>query len=436
MTVLKNPRIFHLFSVTLIILSIAIVYSNAVGSSFHFDDFRQIVSNDYIKGPDAYSKVLGNEMRWVTMLTFAFEWKNWGMDAKGYHMGNILIHMLASVLAYSFLVLTARLLKKNEKNDPFWTRRFPLFSALLFALHPIQTQSVTYIIQRMESLSALFYLLALIFFIKAATSGSTIKKWLWYGAVCLGFVLSFYSKETAITLPVVVLLYDIYFIGGSIRTLWGRWPLYTVLSTLLVYFTITTVMPIGGFGELVSRLTSPQEAFAEEPDVMRFKEPSAGFGIKAISPKDYLYTEFNVIVYYITLLIIPANQNLDYDFPISKRFFDMPYVMEGNILNIPIPPPAISLAIILCIMATAAYLYIKAKRQDKKRDPLVSSFFIFWFFILLAPTSSFIPIADVIFEHRVYLASLGFFAVFVIAIENVIARALKARGKKTKTSQY
>ena len=95
--------------------------------------------------------------------------------------------------------------------------------------------------------------------------------------------------------------------------------------------------------------------------------PSAGFGVKSISPLEYLFTQFNVIVYYIALLLVPINQNLDYDFPVSRGLFEMPVVKEGTVLNIPILPPVVSLSILLAIVAVAVWLFFRYKRTGEPR---------------------------------------------------------------------
>ena len=143
---------------------------------------------------------------------------------------------------------------------------------------------------------------------------------------------------------------------------------------------------------------------------------TAGFAVKELSSKDYLYTQFNVITYYIALLAVPANQNLDYDFPISRTLLSTPPT-KGQ-LNYPLPPPVVSLAILLVIIALAFYLAFRARAGGKGGErSRLASFAIFWFFIALSPTSSFIPIIDVFFEHRLYLASTGFFIVLVLLID-------------------
>jgi len=132
-----------------------------------------------------------------------------------------------------------------------------------------------------------------------------------------------------------------------------------------------------------------------------------------------------VLIYYIILLIVPRVQNLDYDFPVSHGLFEVPQISEGTILNSPLPPPFVSLIVLLLIVGCGIYLLVRSIGADGRRAAMIS-FSIFWFFILLSPTSSFVPIVDVIFEHRPYLASAGFFVILAIGLD-----ALFLKGTRT-----
>jgi len=317
------------------------------------------------------------------------------------------------------------------------------FSALVFALHPIQTQAVTYIVQRMESLSALFYLLGLLLFVVAVKTPSRRRRFLFYFLVVSSYVLGFYSKEIAVTLPVVIFLYDLYFVGnGGLGPALRRWPLYLLLGVLMAFFIINTVAPLGGFGDLSKEASQVASGAAsgvvENPAAVQrppgssagslggipkipANGPSAGFGLATISPYDYLLTESNVLLYYYSLLLVPVNQNVDYDFPISRGLFERPVAPRGAVLNIPLPPPIVSVFIHIAVIALAIYLFIRSREKGRGRGR-VASFFILWFFIILSPTSSFVPIADVIFEHRLYLPTLAYAVILIICLEAVFIK--------------
>ncbi|HBR16186.1 MAG: hypothetical protein A3G39_09745 [Deltaproteobacteria bacterium RIFCSPLOWO2_12_FULL_43_16] len=384
---------FHLWAGLLIAISSLIVYSNTFHASFHFDDTPQIVENYSIRNLSNWFDIVRGQ-RGIAMLTFAINYAIGGLNVAGYHIVNLAIHITNGILVYFLIFLTLGTIDLGTDFKSDKAKKIAVFTALLFAVHPIQTQAVTYIVQRMEALASMFMLIGILFFVKGIKASNTSARILLYGAVAVSYLLGFYSKEMAITLPALIFLYDYCFIAGNdIKKLAPRLPLYVVLLIMLAFLAAPT-------------FTGLKETPGE----------SVGFGVQSITPKEYLFTQFNVLIYYITLLFVPINQNLDYDFPISKGLFEIPAVKDGTILNFPIPPAFISLMIILSIVGVAIYLFTRHAQRITQHGRLIA-FFILWFFIILSPTSSFIPIIDVIFEHRLYLASVGFFALFSLALD-------------------
>ncbi|MBI5887810.1 MAG: hypothetical protein HZB82_03755 [Deltaproteobacteria bacterium] len=461
-------RRFHFMAAAIIAAATLIVYSNTFNAAFQLDDTHHILENEGIRDL-RHLPALMSGLRGVSQATFALNYAAGGLDVRGYHAVNTVLHIFTAMLAYIFLYETFKLMKK----DDVWSKKIAAFTALIFAVHPVQTQAVTYIVQRMEVMASLFYLLAVILFIKAAASQTRAKRGFLYAGIGASYLLAFYSKEIAYTLPAAILLYDICFIsGGSLRGVLSRWPAYAVLAVFFAFFTITTVMSISGisgsgrpFGpdspesngrqgsapkpalpaalrtavsgsSIISFILPEAEAAAEplQPEAV-VQIPAlpqapdypvtAGFKMNKIGPREYLYTQFNVQIYYLSLLLVPVNQNLDYDFPVASGLFQTPEVSSGAVLNIPQWPPIVSAVILFVIIAAAFYMLISSFRGDRPAARIIP-FFTFWFFLLLLPTSSIIPIVDVINEHRVYLASLGFFTILVITIDMAIARIFGA----------
>ncbi|MEK6599426.1 MAG: hypothetical protein AABY52_03675, partial [Deltaproteobacteria bacterium] len=396
---------FHLAAGLLIAVLTFLVYSNTFHASFHFDDTPSIVENYAIRNLNNAPGMLINN-RGIATATFAINYAIGGLNVVGYHIVNLAIHITNSILVYFLIFLT--LTRIDSLKDR--AKKIAVYTALLFAVHPIQTQAVTYIVQRMEILASMFMLIGLLVFIKGAETSKTSLRVLLYGAVAASYWLGFHSKEIAITLPAILFLYDYCFLSsGGNQKVTARLPLYLVLIAMLAFFATRT-------------LTGLQET----------PGGSAGFNVQSITAKEYLFTQFNVLIYYITLLFVPINQNLDYDFPVSKGLFEVPLVKDGTVLNIPIPPPIVSLIILSAVVGFAFYLFIK----NPPSPPLekggnggilhhgrLAAFSILWFFIILSPTSSFIPIIDVIFEHRLYLASAGFFLLFSLGFDRIFEYA-------------
>ena len=380
---------FHLIAVSLIAILTLIVYSNTFHASFHFDDTPQIVENYQIRNLDNLLDILKGQ-RGLAMATFAINYAIGGLNVMGYHIVNLTIHIMNGIMVYFLVFITLHGVLGTDLKSVPKAKRIAIYTALLFAVHPIQTQAVTYIVQRMEILASMFMLIALLLFIKAVkTSMITLRIFL-YGTIAVSYMLGFYSKEIAITLPALVFLYDYCFLAeGDFKKIMAHMPLYFVLLTMLAFFTTRT-------------LTGLQETPGESA--------SAGFSVQSITSNEYLFTQFNVLWTYLRLLILPINQNLDYDYPVAKSIFEFPTFL--------------SFVGILLILVSAFYLLTPYASRFTHYGRLIA-FFILWFFVILSPTSSFIPIIDVIFEHRLYLASVGFFVLLSLAFDSLFKRLEK-----------
>jgi tetratricopeptide (TPR) repeat protein len=397
---LKKPLIYNpIVHISLIILLGLIAYSNTFHSPFVFDDRSNIVENYRIKNLDNFWPPSGT--RWLGSLTFAINYRFGGIAPVGYHIVNVAIHILNAVLVYWLVLLTLKTPYVISVNKTHGDNQYlaALFSSLLFLSHPVQTQAVTYIVQRFASLAALFYLLTLVMYIKFRRQQSAISgqqkqhtaRYMIYTISLIFAVFAMKTKEIAFTLPVVLCIYEFMFFQGEIK----KRLLYLVpfvLTMLIIPLTLTgaggSLTEISGIDEAAASITETQE----------------------ISRLDYLYTQFRVIVTYIRLLFLPINQNLDYDYPIYSRFFN--------------PEVFISFMFLLSVFALGVYLYrISRHPETKDRSWLrLISFGIFWFFVTLSVESSITPIRDVIFDHRVYLPSVGFFMALTSTMGLVAAR--------------
>ena len=367
----------------LIPLLTLLVYSNTWDADFHLDDDINIVENRAIQiktlDPSTllqagFRSPLPN--RFVANISFALNYYFGGLHPLGYHWVNYVIHLSTAFLLFIFLYETFSL-EALRGSIPF-PGEAAAIASLLWAVHPIQTQSVTYIVQRMNSLSALFYLLAFILYIQGRKKGkekrlpgSPSNAGVWYLGAGAAALMSFGSKEVAITLPAMMILYDsLFFCRGDRGKIWKAAPAYLALvaATGLVAF-----LYLGGASGSFSAFQDPL---------------SKQYGVDYIPWDLRLMTESRVLIYYLSLLFFPhpSRLNLDYDFPVSD-----------SLLN----PPATLLSIV-----TLIGLFAAACLSWKKR-PLLA-FFIFWYFGNLFLESSVLQL-DLVFEHRLYLPSIAFF---------------------------
>ncbi len=370
---LKNRFLF----LAIIALAGLVAYCNTFDVPFQFDDDVNIVQNPFIKdlsnftGPEGktyYKTDVFLKSRFVGYLSFALNYRAHGLEVWGYHAVNLAIHISNALLLYWLVLLTFRTPAVAASPLSGSSRYVALFSALLFVSHPVQTQAVTYIVQRFASLAAFFCLLSTAAYAKARLSSKNAPRYAFYAISLLSAALAMRTKETAFTLPLAIALYDLVFLGGPAR----RRLLYLAPLALTMLLVPLAFLGAGG----------PDGGLAGGARL------AAG-----MSRVDYLLTELRVVVTYLRLIFLPVAQNLDYDYPVYRSALAPQVLMSAAFL-----------------LSTALFgLYqLHRSRQGEPAKRLVA-FGIFWFFLSLAVESSVIPIEDVIFEHRVYLPSAGAF---------------------------
>lgn len=368
--------VFHLS--TIAILG-ALIYSNTLTAAFQFDDKLNIVDNLFIRNIGNLWPPSGS--RWFGLLTFSLNYMVGGLNPVGYHLVNICIHVLTALSVYLFVLLTFRTPYFSVKtNNVISSRWFAFACALVFVAHPIQTQAVTYIVQRFASLATLLFILSLDLYVAARLIAGSLPSGksrynrnviLLYASAFLAALASIKTKENAFTLPFVILMYDLTFmsdLSGMSNIIKNRWRLVVSLSVILLAAASLAVYSYD--------LQSLFYKFRATNEITRH---------------DYLITQFRVIVTYIRILFVPLNQTIDHHFKVYNNVFE--------------PAVFASLTLILLLLCLAGYL-LKISRNRGSYLRLVA-FGIFWFFITLSIESSIIPIIDVMFEHRLYLPSIG-----------------------------
>lgn len=361
-----------------------LIYSNVYDCSFQFDDKHNITDNPAIRDLSRWADMWDiNPARFLPFYSFALNYHFHELEVAGYHIVNVLIHLVNSCLVFWLTVSLFRTPVLSTSTLAPQSKSFALLVALLFVSHPLATGSVTYIVQRMASMVAMFYFLSLMLYVKGRLEDSKTKYWYFAGAG-LSMLAALLSKENAFTLPLVILLVEMFLFNTQ------RQPIN--LKDKRVIFGGLGILLLGVFALifLSSKFLKPL--------------PPSIYNPETITPGNYFLTQFRVIVKYIQLLILPIGQNIDYDIRISKSLFELPTLLNGIVL--------------LLILATGVFLY--------NRNRLIS-FGIFWFFATISIESSFIPINDLMFEHRTYIPSLGFFWVLLGVICHVFRRSGQAK---------
>ena len=361
----------------------ACIYSGTLNHTFQFDSIQQIVQNHDIRVLKPWWEYTNNR-RSFTIFSFALNYHLVEFDVKYWRLVNIVIHIL-NAFAVRWLV---KLVFESPalKENPVVRHATPIafFTALLFVVHPLATQSVTYVVQRATSMGVLFYLLSVCLYLTARMRpGPLAVCLLLYAGVIGAALLGVQTKEIVYTVPFTILLIEVSFLRKHKN--FGRSDVWIVVSLC---------MSVGAMAYLFSRNTL---------DILKPIPPSPR-NPEFITPIYYLWTQFSVIPKYIQLLLVPVRQNFDYDYPVLESLGDS-RAWPG-------------LLFILALLALAVALY--------KRHRIIA-FGIFWFFITLSIESSFIPLSDVIVEHRTYLPSVGFFLAMVYSAFSLSGRTLVVR---------
>lgn len=334
-----------------------LIYSNILTAPFLFDDERTITNNPTTQNLDASIKnFFPNNTRYLSNLSFAINFATAGANTFPYHLSNLLIHILASVVVYQFALLLFE--SKKLKKSPLYKQRekIAFFTALIFLAHPIQTQAVSYISQRATSMAALFYLATLYFYLKARLYKQSEQ----FFFAFLAGLAAFYSKASAFSLPLMLLALEFFLL---IRQQYKK---------RFVVLTLASLLLLTGVGFLIM----------DKSEATRIKISPLG---EEITSYNYALTQPRVIVKYLQLLVLPLRQSADYYFPVSKNFTDPAFIISSVFL--------------LSIIALAY--------KSHEKQPLIS-FAVFFFFIALSVESSILAIDDVIFEHRLYLPMFAF----------------------------
>lgn len=358
--------VFCLFSFFTIL-----IYSNTFNSAWHFDDFHNIVKNAKISIDNLYPETLKNTFfastdgagklyRPIAMFSFALNWYFGGTDVFGYHLVNTTIHILAGFFLFLTIIefFKTPVLKDKYKNKEIYN--IALFSSVLWLIHPIQIQAVTYIVQRMASMSAMFFIMTFFCYLKARNSKYFKIRLILYSCCFFTFLLAGGAKQNALILPFSLFLFEIIFfqIFDKINV-----KKISIITGILLIFGLILFYKFVGF-----------------------KLPS--YDTRNFTLSERLMTESRIMFKYLYQLFYPVSSqySLIHDIEVSKSFFK-PLTTLASITSI--------IIFFLC-----SFFY-------RKKFPVLC-FAILFFFLNHTVESTILPL-ELIFEHRNYLPSMFLF---------------------------
>jgi len=364
----RNVWYFFLAAGALVLLT-GITYQSATQNVFQFDDVLNITENRAIKIKSLdLESLLGAaqhghlERRVLPNISFAIDWWRGGGDPKPFLWTNIIIHSVNALLLFVFLATVI----KQQKNPLYQVVLAALIGAAFWSVHPIQVQSVAYIVQRMNSMAALFVMLSVMSYIRGRSSPG--HSTLWNICSAVAFLLGSISKENAWITPLLILLAEF----GICRH--GHPIIQNATDRLLLGITgIVIVLVVIDLATQSGPLTG-------------YFQPL--YGDKYYSLAERLLTQPRVILFHFSQLLLPLPQrfSIEHDFVLSTGMLD---------------PPVTLLAFVLLFawcMAGIYLLFLSGRR--------LAGFFMLWVPVTLVIESSFIPL-EMVFEHRMYLPTVG-----------------------------
>lgn len=367
----------------LLILAGGMIYYNALRGEFQFDDIHNIVQNPYVHiatlDMESISGVLNspNQRRVLANLSFALNYYFGRYDVFGYHLVNLFVHIANAILVMLLATFILRRLAPNLQQRDI--ELLALFSAMVFLAHPIQVQAVTYIVQRMAAMATLFYCATLLFYILARHGRSTFARISYCAAAGLSMLCAFLSKENTFILPLTVIAFELAFFTSP-GDLWRRNK-----SIVIAVISVAIVVAIIAIWWML-------------PGIL------AGFQSRDFTLAERLLTQPRVVFYYLSLLA----------WPLPARFcFDCGFITSTSLLA----PATTLLAMVGLVLATIGAVIWR------QRAPLYT-FAVAWFLGNLIIESSIIPL-EMVFDHRVYLPSIGLFVLGAYVLYRLVGGSIR-----------
>ena len=382
---------FVILAVGVILLLTTIVYANSIHNDFtNWDDLSLVVENPAIRSLsidnliDIFTPKPGKTYQPVRVLSYAIDYYVWRLNPLGYHLGNIALHGFSAVILY--LLLSSLLHQIRAESSLESNRIIALLASLLFAVHPVNVEAVTWISSRKYGLLAFFYFSSFYFYIKNSEKGRYHQ--MYYVLSIVSYVLSLLSSPFSVTLPAILFLYDY----CRIRDI----KLYKIIKLRLLSYLPYVVLSISQFIILWNSFTTT---------------PGPEPAIKSHEMNNIFYTfltMLRVLYDYIKNLIFPFwlnNMYVDYT---STSIFEYKVMLS-----------------LLVILFLIGILFFQVRADNK-----INLFCLGWFVLTWLPVSNIIPISTKMADRYLYLPAVGLFLLFSLSVYNTSHRWLSRKAKQ------
>lgn len=386
--------VYYFIPPVLIGIITTLVYMPSWHYGFQFDDIVNIQKHFKLRHY-TFSDLFFTGSRWISYWLNAIHYSIGKFDPFSYRVGNIIIHVINGMLVFLVIFYALSRIKKTT----FFQRHafsLALMTSTLFLLHPVQTQTVSYVIQgELEGLAALFTLATIFLFLQYANAQTRIARVLF---ACCMYVIAFFAcgtKEITIVLPCLLLLVDWWFIAqGSWTQLKERaWLHMTMFG--LIFATYLYLLKPKFFYELFGLKMAVKNNIGNV-----LTHGSA----KMITPGHFFISQFKVILHYLWIFIWPFVISVEYDWKLSESFFTIDCIVP---------------------LALLIYLGMFVARLFRRDNTHPVCFGALWFALCIAPRSSFMPSAELLADYKTYLASVGWLFIIAAAIIKVFEHSIK-----------
>lgn len=382
---MKKQNVYTAFLFLLLLFS---AYSNTFTATPALDDFHTFVKNPSVHIDDLSLASIREVMdthfglpRFIPMLSFALDYHFGGGKLVPFHVTNLLIHALCALAVYSLIsqLFQVALSRDSDAPGPGVGRVLALCATGIWALNPVQTNAVTYLVQRMAALQALFFISSVSFYVagrrRRMAAGTSKGAGWWYAASLLAGAAAFFSKENSAMLPVMLVLTEMWlFRGELVLKVWNglrRRPgwVQAVLALLVLALCIKAASVALGIAR--------------------------GYGGRHFTLEERLLTQTRIVLWYVGLFFLPLPSRLSLEHDV---------ILSRSLLN----PPATLLSLAAIVLALVLII------RFRKKHVLVT-FGGLWFFVNLVIESTIVPL-ELVFEHRLYLPSVGLAVTAVILL--------------------
>ena len=372
----KTPLWQYLVPPVVLSVITALFYAPSMSYNFQFDDIANITKYFHIRH-HTLRELFFSGTRWISGWLNTIHYSIGRFNPFSYRVGNLLIHITSGALVFFILLIALRHLKKKSF---FSKNAFPIafLTSLAFLLHPVQTQTVSYVIQgQLEGLAALLILGMTFCFLKLCYAKTIFGRRLATILLFCVAALSCGTKEIAIISPALILLVDWFFVAqGDFQSLKKRFYIHIPLSLMIVTIYIYFLKP-----SFFTEILGFQKVVKNNIGNIITQDPTA-----KITPWMFFRSQFKVILHYLWIFIYPLNISVEYDWVLSKSLFSLDCIL-----------PLITL---LVIAFTVLKILIKTRAS-------MIGFGMLWFFVAIAPRSSIIPSPELLVDYKTYTASFG-----------------------------